>query len=737
MVDMDDEIQTQIDGLLSSLKVSGGKPISVKDLSSITGLSQPDIFKWLTVLEKSNQVQLSNRIEGVYASWIGSSSDHPLKTKPYVDSGALDAKKTNDDSPIPLEIFDFENRAKSENARKIELKKKHLLIIESADSELASAAEKLIRIDKMLADYQKRKADIAAKQENAAVASVPVDLPVATEYTVPDKKVELPVDRETKDENPEPDNSIELLADEGKMPAQTDDVGEGNRASQAKASFVPFISHEKPSVESERISPRAKLMQRIIPISRKRRANVERIKKAEPLQVTSISLQFSEKLAKQMRKILSQSQEIEKLRMQKEQLLTEHYVPMQRRLECEIETISERVLRMEKGVLNMQMRAASLPSHVSSVEKMQISTIKAHAEMRKAYDEASALIEESSKQLSDERERMEMLADHGRGEISAYEAKSNDLQNALVNISEMEEEAKNLVTAARASLAEQAGRLSIAEKHSRELSVLREEISDGVGMLKRELSQTKGMLTTLEKELNRMRQVEEWANTVRQDYESKMLEIDEYIRTGNHEFETLRESVEANFVRRYLHELRSLTDSYSFEFNQAKNAEETLEERISKEKRKFEQLLDNGRQLAYLYETRIGKSGAGPDVERYGKAFSDLSDISSQRTQLQSAIAQLIGERTKHQQHIVLEQKATEKESTSIESGVEKPIFAKRKLLAPRTIDKVHVKPAAIKSVSKKFPAKRTSSKKSVPASEKRGTVRKARGKKIGKKSRR
>ncbi len=685
----DGSIRTQLDDLLANLKAAGGKPLSARELSSSCHMPASDVVKWLSILERSGKVHLKNRIEGVYASWAGERQAGPdEKTKPYSE-GAVYAGR----DAVPSEVSSYE----SAQAKKSELKRKHMLIIESADAELASAADKLVRIDEMLSEYQRRKAALASKSGEKAIIAP------------------LPEEKEAQAPAPE----------EGGKTRQADGTPAHTHAETESVEIVqlPIPKEEQPAREERPIpSPKPKrLIPTIIPISHsKAKAKIEKIKKPEPVQITNISLQFSEKLAKQVRKIVSQSQEIEKLRMEKERLLTEHYMPMQRKLECEIETISERVLRMEKGVLNMQERASALPGSVSSVEKLQISTIKAHAEMKKAYDEASALIEESTFQLAEEREKLELLANQSREDIFSHQMKTSELQKTLDRISEMEQESDGMVSSARAALSEQAERLAVAESHSRELSALKEEISAGVESIKREVSVTKGMLTSLEKQMEEMRHVEEWANTVRQDYEGKMREIDEYIRSGNREFEALRESVEANFVRRYLHELRSLTDSYSFEFNQAKNSEETLEERISKEKRKLEQIIEDGRQLAYLYETRAGKADAGLDFERHGAAFGSMSDISSQRTQLEAAIAQVVGKRGGHQRVSAQGTFGAEEGRKDSETREEeKPVFAKRQLLAPRTIDKVHIKPVAAKIVPKLIPVRRTPSKKVASAASK------------------
>ena len=73
---------------------------------------------------------------------------------------------------------------------------------------------------------------------------------------------------------------------------------------------------------------------------------------------------------------------------------------------------------MEKNIIGLHQRASDLPGKVTEVEKLQLSGLKAHGQMRRAYDEASALIEESNRLLSDEREKMEMIAEQSRQEIA-------------------------------------------------------------------------------------------------------------------------------------------------------------------------------------------------------------------------------------------------------------------------------------------------------------------------------
>ncbi len=398
----------------------------------------------------------------------------------------------------------------------------------------------------------------------------------------------------------------------------------------------------------------------------KQQAKGQRIKKPKQVQVTGTSLLFSEKLSRQVKKIIGQSQELEKLRMEKEKLLGEHYMPMQRRLESEIETISDRVIRMEKNILALHQRASDLPGKVSGVEKLQHTSIKAHSQMQAAFDEASALIEESARQLSEEREKMEMMVEQSRQEISAHRAKSEELEKTLKHISQLEEESENLVVSARAALAEQAERLANAEMHSQELSELKGEIKGSVEAIKREIASTKGVLGGIEKQMGQMRQVEIWAESIKQDYANKMADVGNYIKNGNEEFETLRESVEASFVRRYLHELRQLTDSYSFEFSQARNLEGNLDQRMSEEKKKMEELLEEGRKISYLYETQSREVAGSDKFEQRAETFKSLSELSGQRQMLQQMISEVTGKKSEYAGKPALEIPPLSKGSQSV-----------------------------------------------------------------------
>jgi len=676
----DESLRTQIDDLLASLKSSAGTPLSVTELSSASGLSAPEVQKWLSILEKNGQIRIENRLSGIYASWAGEPEKIKLAAPDAVDVG----ERTTVSSSSFESEFDIARQreraalgrlAPTEITVQHKDKLRHKVILEAADADLAEVGEKILKINTLISKLkEKRRAakDEAsgekqpAEQENAKSAKQPGQTNKAPEKSGPSSEQKQPLGELLPANDYGLQQAVEAetgLQTETQQPIEETPAIMAELPSVAVPKKLKYKKERQAAKEKELGQPRladpeeSSLIQEPSPsvtikpleYAQKKMAAISKIKKPEPLQPTAVSLQFSEKLARHVKKIVNQTQEIEKLKMEKEKLLSEHYLPMQRKLEVEIETISDRVLRMEKNILNMQQRASELPSKVTNVEKLQISTIKAHSEMRRAYDEAVALVEESSNLLSEERERMEVMVDQSRQEISAHRSKTEELEGTLRRISEMENQAEDMVISARAALAEQAERLASAEKNAQELSQLKGEITESVSGIKREISTAKGALTSIEKQMQQMRQIELWADSIRQEYDKKMLEVDDYIRNGNQEYDTLRESVEANFVRRYLRELRALTDSYAFEFNQAKNVEGNLDQRISEEKKKLDDLLEEGRKISYLYEMQAREIPGSDKFESRADEFRSLSGIAAQRTQLEQMIAQVVGKQSEYQ----------------------------------------------------------------------------------------
>ena len=643
-------IETHFDVLLSTLK-GASKPLSAGRLASICGIRENEVVKWLHVLEKSGKVRIENRFNGIHVSWIGAEDGE--KSLPEVSLSAIDVgRQAHFEADIEVahrrenDALALEGSKKGKSGQplaKIEVPASSAVdvadqYIEHADKRIEHAGKRIGELKPARAAKEENVLDIARREAMEGEESVSTEILPKPDFErepiweneEPAKGIELEIEEEARKRAPDAD-----VRENWKHEREREDGRAAHESRHGKETAPGGLAYHK---SKGGIRPN-------FSYSGAKPVRIEKMKKPAPIEITGVTLRFSERIERQMRRIERQAREIDSLRAEKEKLLSDHYIPLQNRLESELETISDRVLHIQSKVAALQKNAADLPEKISSVEKVQISSIKAHGEMRRAYDEACVLLEESGKQLAEERERMELILGQSRGEISRHSAMSGELHDTLKNIQEMEGEAANKVLAARAALAEQAERLASAETHADDLRALRGEIGMSIADMKREVASAKGVLADLERQMVQMRRIEEYTGNIRKDYDARMLEIDDYIRNGNREFETLRESVEANFIRRYLRELRSLTESYSFEFGQAKKMEGSIDLRIAEERKKLESLFEEGKKISYLFETQARAPENPEKFEKRIETFTALSEISSNRSQVAQMIAQVIGGR--------------------------------------------------------------------------------------------
>lgn len=670
-------IRTPFDVLLLALQ-EADSPVSAGRLASVCGMPERDVVKWAHLLEKSGKVRIDNRFNGVYVKWIA-----PIEERKELPQLSPTAVYVSEPTTFEADLRLARQREERMKAPEKEGKRGK---VEIAPEAVDVGERRLARVDRLLNELRSRKRAAGAKKEETIIEEArregeEEERAVALEIEEKPAFVEAPLEEK------------EIAIDDvEKAPAGLDDEGPLAIEEEEKPHrTVPPKSIIKPKFRRQEIKP----------------VKIAKIKKPEPVRVTGVSLQFSERLARQMKRIERQARAIDELRQEKEALLNDHYLPLQNRLESELETISDRVMRLQAKVAGMQKQASDLPAKVSVVEKAQATSIKAHGEMRRAYDEACALLEESSRLMAEEREKMELLLEQSREELSRHSAMSGELASAMGRIEEMEGEASRRVAVARAALSEQAERLATAEGHATELRELRAEIGESIVQMKREIASSKRVLSDLERQMGQMAQIDEYAATIRKDYDGKMSEIDDYIRNGNRDFETLRDSVEANFVRRYLRELRALTESYSFEFNQARRMEGDIDSRIAGERKRLEELFEEGKKISYLFETQSQQPAGAEKFEQHGEALGTLEGLPSQRSHVAHMIAQVIGGRTealpKHADISVSSQKPPELEPIGITKVSAPKRKAKRKA---RRAKKIKAKKAPAKRIAKKAQAK-------------------------------
>ena len=619
----DGRIKTEFDDFIATLKSSGGKPLSLSKLAELCKVPDRSAKEWAHILERERKAELINRFDGVYILWDEKRTAAQAQPSHYQSMEAPASEI--------LLAQEREQSAKNRSAAKISRQK-----ISEARSELSEISDELSRVESAI----EKLARLRGAEEDVAELNFQPEKQKQEHFEL-EQEIEVP--------QPKQDEALETGRGEEKG-ATLSEVQSQDEEAQPGDEYGLQMADEAPT-EPQEVVRRPKTAQEILAArlekaaGKKVKSRFAKMKRPEGLQVTEVSLKFSDRMARQIRKIEKAAREVEQIRAEKEKFLNDMYLPMQRKLESEIETISDRITKIESGVFDLQNRASDLPAKVAAVEKLQANSINAHGQMRKAYDEAAALIEQSNQELSDEISRMEEFAEQCRQEISAHYARTNELQKTLDRINQYEGDLSYQVSIAREAMSAQAERLSSAEKYASELAGLRGEIRENVVGIRREMGSTKAMLTELEKSMVQMRHISGWAGSIKEEYEARMQEIDDYIKNGNSEFETMRDAVEARFVRKYLKELRSLSESYTFELNQAKAAEQGIDARVEEARRKLAGLLEQGQKLAYKYESAAKIPEDSGAAEERKQSFESIEELGRQSTQVEQMIAQIVGTR--------------------------------------------------------------------------------------------
>ena len=265
-------IKTSLDVLLSTLQ-EAAEPLSTGRLASICGMREREVVKWAHALEKSGKVRIENRFNGAYLSWAAPVEKMP----PSVSSTVVYARDSSASSDIHLaREREAEAKAPAPKREKVDI---------APESSVDVGDERIERVDRMIGELKQMKeenliqaARRAKKEENiidsARRKAVESEETVATEFG--EKPIFKPEPLEEGAEEKEEAETWEKEAAEAE-----------EKEGSPKPRVIPSKSVIKPKFRYAGFKPK----------------KIGKIKKPEPVRVTGVSLQFSERLARQMKRI--------------------------------------------------------------------------------------------------------------------------------------------------------------------------------------------------------------------------------------------------------------------------------------------------------------------------------------------------------------------------------------------------------------------------------------------------
>jgi predicted nucleic acid-binding Zn-ribbon protein len=94
----------------------------------------------------------------------------------------------------------------------------------------------------------------------------------------------------------------------------------------------------------------------------------------------------------------------------------------------------------------------------------------------------------------------------------------------------------------------------------------------------------------------------EWIKISQDIYKERIEEFDNYVKTNETDYNKLRESIEANYLKMYMKDLSDLSKEFESSLSTAKETEKGINEKISDAKKRITDLVRQSRELIEALE---------------------------------------------------------------------------------------------------------------------------------------
>lgn len=621
------DIRTDVDHLISTLEGAPGKLFTLEQLVDLTGMSEAAITKWLKILEEQRRVRIDYTLTQTTATWATDSPVYPIVEKrarretQHAEEIKLTRQQSDtkyrEEGPSYYPISEEGTKNVAEKEKKFDYDA-DILVAHSHEESfrkqrvLKELHEEKRRLQEMLRVKKGGKEKIeapdavqAAEAEEVSPAEKEIPAALLRKPILPrlvEVKAEEKEGAEKQSRREKPSNML-TIEEKPAVPLveMADIIDEWKSEGRIKADVFP--SEEELSQFEPKVAEGLK-------VEFGPEIKMPKMPKPDP------ELEkFSGKLATHMAKISAKAAQIDRLKAEKKKILREIYTPLESKVQGELEEISDRILDYESRMLKLREHVASLPNEISDVSERHEKMAAVAREMQTAYDETNALLEQSLSTIEEARAIAQEKSDEIRRRTVEQEFGIGKAEGALSELAKMQSEAESRLEAARGALEQQRQALQSSQTGFAALSHAKAEIEGELEAMKSEISRQHSVLSDLDSHIGRMEKVREWVQSNRKEYDRRMSELAEYVRNGDAEYSKMRESVEANFVRRYLKELRAVSEGYEFELSQAQMHEAEIDSQISKVKGELGTLIEEGKHLAQLHEMQLAETGIGKEMQ--------------------------------------------------------------------------------------------------------------------------
>jgi chromosome segregation ATPase len=332
----------------------------------------------------------------------------------------------------------------------------------------------------------------------------------------------------------------------------------------------------------------------------------------KPSKMTGDSAKAKELVNAYLNEMNKEKANLEKLKAEKERIYRERYLALESKVEADIASITERILEKEGRVLALKERVLELPDKVEEVEKVQKMIVQLETDGHEVLRNAREDVDKFMQEVAASREELEARMEGARSSIDAEKERVAELKRLSGDVESRVADLRKAASGTREQIEELNSAMKELLVDLDEAVEMKAEIAGMVEAVKGSVESKETELDSVESQLADIAKVEKWVREYVRDYESKIDGITSYVRAGEEELSALQESAEAAYIKKYLHELDSMTANYDSELNKATGEERDVESRIADSKRRLGELVRDSKEMI----TKLRTDTAGiPDFE--------------------------------------------------------------------------------------------------------------------------
>lgn len=575
-------ISTDVDSLIRT--IAERKRVPLNDLRQICKIDKKTMDKWIAVLEDEGYITVEYGLRGTNVLWRDMQAPAQNEYRAAAPSDYAPEPPTPPAPPeaapaeeIPAKVASEEPSRPPEDGGNPEFSHEAPLDEEPEPEDLLSAY--LSKKKEGGADIDSIKSSILTSLEDDKSESQ--EEPVFAEPDEPDG--ETPNDSEA-DSGPEPEEAVS---------------------------------------EPEEAPPRSVFPKEIIrPVERERAADVREL------------------MDSYMKEINEEKSRIESLKKEREALYREKFVTMEGKMQADIVVLTEKIIEKESRIAQLKERVLELPDKVGELGRLQEQMDALRKEGRDALQRMRAKADGFLVGVGESRSEIEEKIAEVDSILSEQEGRVQGLEKLSASLDARSGKLRAALEEARAQLEEVSGAMASLADDLAQVDGMKAEIESMTDSIRQTVSTHGEELQSLEQELEGIERVEHWVQEYVRDYEQKVEDIEGYVDKSGEELDELREAAESLYMRKYLGELESITESYSNELHDAVSREKGIEMKIAESRTRITDLVTESQEMI--------KKLRSDAPETTGKDFGVLvAKVKARTTRAKNILAEKQQERQK------------------------------------------------------------------------------------------